>query len=89
MIESDNSQARDMRRQFVEAALDDYEHAVVLDPSNGKLQVNLGDALGSLGRHDEALDCYRRAMAIEPRSHVYQAKVALTEVQVGNVDRYA
>jgi len=76
-----------LARQFMEAALDDYEHGLVLDPSNPRLHVNRGDVLTSLGRHTEALQSYRRALTLDSYSQTNYAKVALTEVQVGNLDR--
>ena len=45
-----------------EAAL---RRAVALRPGYHGALVNLGNALAGIGRHDEAIECYRRVLATD------------------------
>src|SRR5512146_1753356 len=40
--------------------------AVALSPDNAPLRRHLGDLLSATGRHEEALEEYREALALEP-----------------------
>jgi tetratricopeptide (TPR) repeat protein len=51
-----------------EAALDDYEKALVIDPDNGTVWVNLGAAYQNLGDYDQAIDAYERARELDPEN---------------------
>lgn len=50
--------------QLYQAAVDDYDHAIILSPENHKLYINAGDVLTHLKRHDSALEYYRRGMYV-------------------------
>ncbi len=59
-------------RQFLvdgefEAALSFFEQALMSNPQNPDLWNFKGVALRSLGRYDEALECFNRSLEIEPR----------------------
>jgi tetratricopeptide (TPR) repeat protein len=43
-----------------------YVHDLAVNPSSFKIQSNAGAALAELGRHEEALRCFREAIAIAP-----------------------
>jgi len=51
-----------------EAALAEYEKALIIDPGNADGLVNLGAAYQNLGDHDAAIDAYERAQALEPEN---------------------
>jgi tetratricopeptide (TPR) repeat protein len=48
-----------------EMALTDYENALVIDPDNGTIWVNLGAAYQNLGDYDQAIDAYERARELD------------------------
>jgi len=48
-------------------ALSFFEQALSHDPTNPDLLNYKGIALRSLGRYDEALECYNKSLEIEPR----------------------
>ncbi|HUG39143.1 MAG TPA: BTAD domain-containing putative transcriptional regulator [Longimicrobiales bacterium] len=56
-------------RGDVAGALQDYEHALRMDPSFGPALVGGGVTLLELGRHDEALDYFRRATEVVGGTH--------------------
>jgi tetratricopeptide (TPR) repeat protein len=43
-----------------------YLHDLAINPGSFKIQSNAGAALAELGRHEEALRCFRAAIAIAP-----------------------
>jgi tetratricopeptide (TPR) repeat protein len=47
-------------------ALDELLAATTINPYNGSWFFNIGLTLDEMGRHDEAIDAYRRALTIEP-----------------------
>ena len=49
-----------------ELALADLERAAALAPSDGRVRLSRGFALGRMGRHREALDDMRAAVAVDP-----------------------
>lgn len=53
-----------MQRGLYEQALEQYDHAVFLNPKDAEAQLNRGVALERLGRNAEALDSYRRFLAL-------------------------
>jgi len=50
-----------------DSALSFFDQALSLEPSNPDLWNLKGIALRSLGRYDEASDCYNKSLEIEPR----------------------
>ena len=48
-------------------ALSFFDQALSLDPTNPDFWNLKGMALRSLGRYDEATDCYNKSLEIEPR----------------------
>ena len=48
-------------------ALSFFDQALSLQPTNADLWNLKGIALRSLGRYDEASDCYNKSLEIEPR----------------------
>ena len=50
-------------------ALSFFEQALSLEPENPDLWNLKGMALRSLGRYDEALDCYNKSLDIDPRDN--------------------
>jgi predicted O-linked N-acetylglucosamine transferase (SPINDLY family) len=49
-----------------EAATEPLERAVAGAPRDAQLQINLGAVYASLQRHDEAVACFRRGLALDP-----------------------
>ncbi len=48
-------------------ALDYFEQSLLSDPTNPNLLNLKGAALRSLGRYDEALECYNKSLELDPR----------------------
>ena len=48
-------------------ALSFFDQALSIEPINADLWNLKGIALRSLGRYDEAADCYNKSLEIEPR----------------------
>ena len=48
-------------------ALSSFEQAILLDQNNPDLWNLKGIALRSLGRYDEAIDCFNKSLEIDPR----------------------
>lgn len=51
-----------------EAALIEYEKALIIDPNNASSLINLGVAYQNLGDHDAAIAAYEQAQAAEPEN---------------------
>ncbi len=49
-------------------ALSSYRNAIAIAPNDADFRFNLGNTLGSLGQTDEALDQYRVALKVSPKS---------------------
>jgi tetratricopeptide (TPR) repeat protein len=68
-------------------ALETLEMASQLLPNDAGAQSNLGNALGKLGRLDEAVASYRRALALSPdfaEAHANLGQALLDLGQIGN-----
>ena len=50
-----------------EDALSFFEQALILKPDDPNLWNQKGVALRSLGRYDEASECYNRSLQLDPR----------------------
>ncbi len=50
-----------------EDALSFFEQALLLKPDDPDLWNHKGVALRSLGRYDEASDCYNKSLELDPR----------------------
>ena len=50
-----------------ENALSFYEQALLLKPDDPDLWNNKGIVLRSLGRYNEASDCYNKSLQLDPR----------------------
>ena len=48
-------------------ALSSFEQAILLDQKNPDLWTLKGTALRSLGRYNEAIDCFNKSLEIDPR----------------------
>lgn len=55
-----------MAEGMFEQALSYFEQALLLDQKNAQIWNQKGAALRSLGRYDEALECFNRALEIDP-----------------------
>ena len=49
-----------------EEALSFFEQALLLDHNNAEIWNQKGAALRSLGRYDEALECFNKSLQIDP-----------------------
>ena len=52
-----------------EQALSFFEQALFLDQDNAELWNHKGVALRSMGRYDEALECFNKSLEIDPRDN--------------------
>jgi predicted O-linked N-acetylglucosamine transferase (SPINDLY family) len=50
----------------VPEAIETYQRAIEVAPRNANAHLNLGNALALLNRHEEALGCYERVVALDP-----------------------
>lgn len=50
-----------------EEALGFFEQALLLDQNNPELWNHKGVALRSIGRYDEAIECFNKSLEIDPR----------------------
>ena len=50
-----------------EDALSFFEQALLLEPNNPDLWNQKGVSLRSLGRYDEASECYNKSLQLDPR----------------------
>jgi len=55
-----------LAKGLFEQALSHFEQAVLLDQNNAESWNQKGAALRSLGRYDEALECFNKAFEINP-----------------------
>ena len=56
-----------IKNEDFEKALTFFEHALLLKPDDPDLWNHKGIVLRSLGRYDEAADCYNRSLQLDPR----------------------
>ena len=52
-----------------EDALGFFEQALLLDQSDPELWNNKGVALRSMGRYDEALECFNKSLELDPKDN--------------------
>jgi superkiller protein 3 len=52
----------------VEAAINEFQKAVAVDPKYGAALLNLGAAYERANRSDEAIEAYRKSIELEPRN---------------------
>jgi Flp pilus assembly protein TadD len=62
-----------------------YHRAVALNPGFKEAWMNLGLAVLSLGRSDEALSCQRQALVIDPESADAQNNLGMVHYAQGNI----
>ena len=58
---------KNLRDGNFESALSFFEQALLLEPANPDLWNQKGVALRSLGRYDEASECYDKSLQLDPR----------------------
>ena len=56
-----------IKNEDFEKALTFFEQALLLKPDDPDLWNHKGIVLRSLGRYDEAADCYNRSLQLDPR----------------------
>ncbi len=52
----------------VEAAINEFQKAIAIDPKYGAAQLHLGHAYERANRSDEAIDAYRKSIELEPQN---------------------
>jgi Flp pilus assembly protein TadD len=55
-----------LREGIFEEALSYFEQALLLEQNNAEIWNQKGVALRSLGRYDEALECFNKALGLDP-----------------------
>ncbi|MEW6314587.1 MAG: tetratricopeptide repeat protein [Pseudomonadota bacterium] len=63
------------RKQYHEAVAN-FERVAHLKPKHAEALAHLGGAYNALGRHDEAMDCMERALALAPHLHEWRMPLA-------------
>ena len=66
LIEHGNSL---LKSENYEDALSYFEQALILEPNNADIWNKKGVALRSLGRYDEALECFNKSLSLDPRDN--------------------
>jgi Flp pilus assembly protein TadD len=66
LVEQGNSLLNDGK---FEEALGFFEQALLLDQKNPELWNYKGVALRSIGRYDEAIECFNKSLEIDPRDN--------------------
>ena len=66
-----------VRRREFDLALDDYDKAIELDPTNEHPWAHRGDALDDMGEYDLALESYTRAIELNEDSRKTNPKYAI------------
>ena len=61
------------------AAVEDCQRAIDMDPKYGKAYGRMGLAYSSIDKHKEALECFKKAIEIEPDNESYQGNLKLAE----------
>ncbi len=56
-----------LEKENFDDALSSFEQAILLDQKNPDLWNLKGTALRSLGRYNEAIDCFNKSLEIDPR----------------------
>ncbi len=56
-----------LKENDFEAALGYFEQALLLNQNNPELWNYKGVALRSIGRYDEALECFNKSLELDPR----------------------
>lgn len=64
LVEKGNSLLKDSK---YDAALDFFEQALLLNQNDPNLWNYKGVALRSMGRYEEAMECFNKSLEIEPR----------------------
>ena len=68
-----------------EKAVAVFRQAIAVDRNRADLHYSLGFVLGLLGRHDEQLAAYRRALELNPTSPLYQRAIGVAELRLQHV----
>ena len=71
-----------LQRDAPDAALEFLSGAAAIDPASGLRQLHLGNALRALGRSEEAVAAYRRAVELDP--HRFEAWLNLGQTCAGS-----
>ena len=61
------------------AAVEDCQRAIDMDPKYGKAYGRMGLAYSSIEKHKEAIECFKKAIEIEPENESYQSNLKLAE----------
>jgi tetratricopeptide (TPR) repeat protein len=71
----------------LETARDGYEDKLAGRPNDPELHTQLGQVLRRMGRTDEAVQHFERAVALDPRKPSYRANLAQASSDLGQWDR--
>jgi tetratricopeptide (TPR) repeat protein len=75
-----------MNLYLPERWLDEHRKAAALDPLSALDQENIGEALHALGRNDEAIVEYQKALALDPNLVFTLAQLCVSYAERGTVD---
>lgn len=64
---------------YFAAAVEDCKRAIDMDPNYGKAYGRMGLAYSSMEKHREAIECFKKALEIEPENESYKTNLALAE----------
>lgn len=79
-----NRSAAHAKAQNYEAALEDANQTIALNPTWTKGYSRKGSALAYLGRHDEAIETYNKGLELDPNNE--QLATGLADVQQTIID---
>lgn len=61
------------------AAVEDCKRAIDMDSNYGKAYGRMGLAYSCVDKHKEAIDCFKRAIQLEPENESYRSNLKLAE----------
>ena len=61
------------------AAVEDCKRAIDMDPNYGKAYGRMGLAYSCVDKHKEAIDCFKRAIELEPENESYRSNLKLAQ----------
>ena len=61
------------------AAVEDCKRAIDMDPAYGKAYGRMGLAYACVDKHKEAIECFKKAIELEPENESYKSNMKLAQ----------
>ena len=66
------------------AAVEDCKRAIDMDPNYGKAYGRMGLAYSCVDKHKEAIECFKKAIVLEPENESYKSNLKLAEEKLAS-----